>query len=68
MVLGLLTVMLLPLGEQVFLGTPAVSGLRVVFLGATLAVAILNYLPTSLLVVALVFGAIFRRRRTHAVW
>jgi hypothetical protein len=47
-VLGLLAVMLLPLGESLVLGTSPVDPLRVFFLAATLAVGILNYLPTRL--------------------
>src|SRR5438270_9010588 len=43
---SLLAVMLLPLGENLFLGTPSLDGPRLVFLGATLAVGILNYVPT----------------------
>jgi hypothetical protein len=45
-VLGLLGVMLLPLGESLLLGTSPVDPLRLFFLSATLGVAILNYLPT----------------------
>jgi hypothetical protein len=55
-VLGLLAVMLLPLGENLFLGTPPRDGLRIVFLGATLAVGTLNYVPTASAVAALWFG------------
>ena len=46
MVLGLFAVMTLPLWETLFLGTPSIDGLRICFLAATIAVGILNYLPT----------------------
>ncbi len=45
-VLGLLAVMLLPLLESIFIGTDPVDPLRVFFLGATLGVGLLNYVPT----------------------
>jgi hypothetical protein len=45
-VIGLLAVMLLPLIESLFIGTDPVDPLRVTFLSATLAVGLLNYLPT----------------------
>jgi hypothetical protein len=45
-VLGLLAVMLLPLIESLVIGTSAVDPLRISFLSATLAVGLLNYLPT----------------------
>jgi hypothetical protein len=51
-VAGLLAVMLLPLAENLFLGTPVLAGLRVIFLGAALAVAVLNYAPTCFAVPA----------------
>ena len=57
-VLGLLAVMLLPLGESFFLGTPSLDGLRIFFLGAILAVGILNYLPTRHFASALFLGVI----------
>jgi hypothetical protein len=57
-VVGLLAVMLLPLGESLFLGTPAMDGPRLFFLGATLAVGILNYVPTALAMPALFLGAV----------
>src|SRR5439155_7670139 len=47
-VLGLLAVMLLPLLETVIAGAPSLDLLRVLFLSATLAVGVLNYLPTRL--------------------
>ena len=45
-VLGLFAVMVLPLVETLFLGTHPIDPLRIFFLSATLAVSILNYLPT----------------------
>ncbi|MBI1830922.1 MAG: hypothetical protein HYR84_05660 [Planctomycetes bacterium] len=47
-VLGLLAVMLLPLVEASLIGTHSLGGLRVVFMTCTIAVGILNYLPTRL--------------------
>jgi hypothetical protein len=47
-VLGLFAVMTQPLWETLFLGTHPVDGLRIFFLAATIAVGILNYLPTRL--------------------
>jgi hypothetical protein len=46
-VIGLLSVILLPLIESVFIGTDPVDPLRICFLSATLAVGLLNYLPTG---------------------
>ncbi len=43
---GLLLVLLLPVAEG--FGTPRLNGIYLSFLGATLAVALLNYLPTPL--------------------
>jgi hypothetical protein len=54
--LGLLAVLLLPLGENALMGTPLLDPLRLVFLGGTLAVGVLNYLPTRLAVPVLVVG------------
>jgi hypothetical protein len=54
--LGLLAVLLLPLTENVLLGTPLLDPLRLVFVLATLAVGILNYLPTRLSGMVLVIG------------
>jgi hypothetical protein len=45
-VLGLLAVMLLPLAEHEVIGTDPVDPLRICFASATLAVSLLNYLPT----------------------
>jgi hypothetical protein len=45
-VLGLLAVLVLPLLESHILGQPSLGPLRTFFLGATLAVCLLNYLPT----------------------
>lgn len=53
-VLGLLWVMLLPLLETLLLGTPTTSGLRGIFLAATVAVGIVNYFPTRLAPAAVV--------------
>jgi hypothetical protein len=47
-VLGLFAVMTQPLWETMFLGTHPIDGLRLFFLAATIAVGILNYLPTRL--------------------
>jgi hypothetical protein len=44
----LLAVLLLPLAEAAIHQTPLLDPLRVVFLGGTLAVGVLNYLPTRL--------------------
>jgi hypothetical protein len=57
-VLGLLAVLLLPLAEKMFLGTPALGWPRVLFLGATLAVGILNYVPTAFALPALLLGVV----------
>jgi len=53
-VLGLFFVMVLPLLETLFIGTHPIDGLRISFLAATLAVGILNYLPTRLGLAAMV--------------
>ncbi len=45
-VLGLVAVMLLPLAEQAVIGTSPIDPLRIFFVSATLAVGLLNYLPT----------------------
>ena len=47
-VLGLFAVMVLPLLETLFIGTHPIDGLRIFFLAATLAIGILNYLPTRM--------------------
>src|SRR5262245_33048714 len=47
-VLGLLAVMLLPLGEALLANVASLDWLRLLFLSATLAVGLLNYLPTRL--------------------
>jgi hypothetical protein len=46
--IGLLVVLLLPLAESALHGKPLFDPLRFVFLGGTLAVGVLNYLPTRL--------------------
>lgn len=45
-VLALLAAMLLPLVEAAFLGARSLDGVRIGFLAITLAVGIINYLPT----------------------
>jgi hypothetical protein len=52
-VLVLFMVMALPLMESQFIGTHPVDGLRISFMAATIAVGILNYLPTRLAPAAL---------------
>ena len=47
-VLGLFTVMVLPLIETRIIGTHSIDGLRIFFMTGTIAVGILNYLPTRL--------------------
>jgi hypothetical protein len=47
-VLGLLAVLMLPLLEKWFANQPIRDPLRIFFLGATLSVGFLNYLPTRL--------------------
>jgi hypothetical protein len=47
-VLGLFAVMMLPLAEQLILGTPSLGWVRLIFLAATIALVVLNYLPTCL--------------------
>jgi hypothetical protein len=54
--IGLLAVLLLPLGEQAMLGTPLLDPLRLIFVGGTLAVCVLNYLPTRLALPVLMVG------------
>lgn len=55
-VLGLLGVMLLPMVEAWLLGVSSLDGLRRVFLFATLAISVVNYVPTRLGLGALSFG------------
>jgi hypothetical protein len=55
--LGLLAVLLLPLGEQALLGTPLLDPLRLTFVSGTLVVSVLNYLPTRLGIPILLLGA-----------
>jgi hypothetical protein len=47
-VLGLFAVMVLPLAETHIIGTQSLGGLRIFFIAGTIAVGILNYLPTRL--------------------
>jgi hypothetical protein len=53
---GLLAVMLLPLAEQLLIQGPALGPLRIFFLVATVAVGLVNYLPTRLAPAALLVG------------
>jgi hypothetical protein len=55
-VLGLFAVMVLPLLETLFIGTHPVDPLRIFFMAATIAVGILNYLPTRLAPAALLLA------------
>jgi hypothetical protein len=55
---GLLAVLLLPLGEHAVHGTPLLDPLRLIFVGGTLAVTVLNYLPTRLAVPVLIVGGV----------
>jgi hypothetical protein len=47
-VVGLVAVMVLPLIETAIIGTRSADGLRIFFLAGTIAVGIINYLPTRL--------------------
>lgn len=55
-VLGLLAVMLVPILESFVLGTPTPGPLRLLFLAATLAISVANYLPTRFGLAATVIG------------
>ncbi len=55
--LGLLAVLLLPLVQGLLLGSHALDQVRLVFLGATLGVGVLNYLPTRLAPAAVLMAA-----------
>ena len=55
-VLGLLAVMLWPLLEQLVAGEIALGWLRLSFVGLTLALICLNYLPTCMYVASLLFA------------
>ncbi|HYT92428.1 MAG TPA: hypothetical protein VEL76_27180 [Gemmataceae bacterium] len=55
--LGLLAVMLLPVAQGLLLGGQPLDPLRLLFLGATLAVGFLNYLPTRLAPAAILLAA-----------
>ena len=52
-VVGLFTVMVLPLMETQFIGTYPIDVLRILFMAGTIAVGSLNYLPTRLAPAAL---------------
>jgi hypothetical protein len=54
--LGLFAVMILPLAETLVIGTHPVDALRIFFMAATIAVGILNYLPTRLAPAALLLA------------
>jgi hypothetical protein len=54
--LGLLAVMLLPVAEQFLAQGPPPTRLRIFFLAATVAVGVLNYLPTTLAPAAVLLG------------
>jgi hypothetical protein len=54
--LGLLAVMLLPIAESLVTGRVGYDTPRLIFLTATLAVGVLNYLPTQLAPAALLCG------------
>jgi hypothetical protein len=56
-VLGLLAVMLLPVAQGLLLGGKPLDTLRLLFVAATLAVGVLNYLPTRLAPGALLLAA-----------
>jgi hypothetical protein len=56
--IGLLAVLLLPLGEHAVLGTGLLDPLRLIFVAGTLSVGVLNYLPTRLAVPMLVVGLV----------
>ncbi len=56
-VCGLLATMLLPLIEGAVIGAESMTVLRVLFLALTLAVGVLNYLPTRLWAAALLLAA-----------
>jgi hypothetical protein len=56
-VLGLFTVMMLPLAESLLLGTDSHDGLRLFFLAATVAIGAINYLPTRFAPAALLLLA-----------
>lgn len=56
-VIALFPVMAIPLFEMLFIGTTSLDGLRIVFLAGTIAVGVLNYLPTRTGLAALVLLA-----------
>jgi hypothetical protein len=55
-VLGLIAVMVLPLLETWLIGVTSLDGLRRFFLVATLAIAVVNYVPTRLALGAIALG------------
>jgi hypothetical protein len=56
-VLGLLAVMVLPLAENLLTEPKPLDVIRIVFLAGTLAVGVLNYLPTRLAAAAVLLAA-----------
>ncbi len=56
-IIGLLAVMLLPLAENILAQAASLDPLRIVFLAGTVAVVVLNYLPTRLASAGLLLGA-----------
>jgi hypothetical protein len=71
-VLGLFTVMVLPLMETQFIGTYPIDGLRILFMAGTIAVGSLNYLPTRLgpaaLLLMLIGAGEMTRLYAPALW
>jgi hypothetical protein len=55
--LALLGVLLLPLAENAVLSTPLLDPLRLLFICATVALGVLNYLPTRFCLAAVAVGA-----------
>jgi hypothetical protein len=53
---GLLAVMLLPLAEGLLAQAASLDTLRIIFLAGTLAIGVLNYLPTRLAPAAILLG------------
>jgi hypothetical protein len=56
-VIGLLAVMLLPLVENIFIQKPLLDPMRALFLGVTIAVGVMNFIPTRLAPAALLIGS-----------
>jgi hypothetical protein len=66
-VIGLLAVMLLPLLESGFFGAQAADPVRIMFLAGTLAVGLINYLPTRYGAAAIVLGAVLTKQTCDAL-